>query len=62
MSVVSGLLWCLAILFAQLWLLHYIDKRVAAMPRLKEPPLETPDGSAPPPSLAAPRQEGRLDA
>ncbi|QOR39114.1 hypothetical protein HNO52_11760 [Billgrantia diversa] len=62
MSVVSGLVWCLVILFAQLWLLRYIDKRVAAMPRLQEPPLEKPDGPAAPPTLASSRQEGQLDA
>ncbi|MGR4068019.1 hypothetical protein [Billgrantia sp. C5P2] len=43
MSVVKGVIWCLAILFAQLGLLRYVDKRVAAMPRMQEPPLEPGD-------------------
>lgn len=32
--MIEGLLWCLAALAGQLWLLHYVDRRVAAMPRL----------------------------
>jgi len=32
--VITGLLLCLVVLIAQLGVLHYLDKRVAAMPRL----------------------------
>lgn len=35
-SIVKGLMWCLAILFLQLGLLRYVDLRVAAMPRLRD--------------------------
>jgi hypothetical protein len=37
-AMTIGLLGCLAVLFAQLAFLHYVDLRVAAMPRLVEPP------------------------
>lgn len=36
--MIKGLFWCLAVLFAQLGLLRYVDLRVAAMPRLVDPP------------------------
>lgn len=38
--MIIGLLGCLAVLFAQLAFLHYVDLRVAAMPRLVEPPAD----------------------
>jgi hypothetical protein len=38
--MIKGLLWCFVILGAQLGLLHYVDRRVAAMPRLEDPPAE----------------------
>lgn len=41
--MIKGLMWCLAVLFAQLGLLKYVDLRVAAMPRLQDsPPADTP--------------------
>lgn len=60
MSVIKGFMWCLAVLFAQLGLLRYIDLRVATMQRLKEPPLEPAEGSV---AIEAPleKQDG-LDA
>lgn len=38
--MIIGLLGCLVVLFAQLAFLHYVDLRVAAMPRLVEPPAD----------------------
>ncbi|WP_139232949.1 hypothetical protein [Halomonas korlensis] len=35
-AVITGLLLCLVVLFAQLGFLHYLDKRIAAMPRLSD--------------------------
>ncbi|MGR2740901.1 hypothetical protein ACUY1T_20845 [Billgrantia sp. Q4P2] len=61
MSVIKGLMWCMAVLFAQLGLLRYIDLRVATMERLKEPPLEPVEGSVPGESAAFEKQ-GELDA
>ncbi len=60
-SVIEGLVWCLAVLFALLGLLYYIDIRVAAMPRLKEPPLKPGEAAAPAASVPA-EGEGKLDA
>lgn len=41
--MIKGLMWCLAVLFAQLGLLKYVDLRVAAMPRLEDsPPVDSP--------------------
>ncbi|MCH4563690.1 hypothetical protein MKP05_11175 [Halomonas sp. EGI 63088] len=52
--MIKGLFWCLVVLFAQLALLRYVDRRVAAMPRLADaPPVE--EEASPPPA-------GRLDA
>ncbi len=34
--MITGLLLCLVVLIAQLGVLHYLDKRVAAMPRLSD--------------------------
>ncbi|HSP57889.1 MAG TPA: hypothetical protein VLO12_06285 [Halomonas sp.] len=49
-AVITGLLLCLVVLVAQLGVLHYLDKRVAAMPRLSDtasqheaPLMENPD-------------------
>ncbi len=44
--MIKGLLWCFAILGLQLGLLRYVDLRVAAMPRLQDPP-EEPGESSP---------------
>jgi hypothetical protein len=38
-------MWCLALLFAQLVLLRYVDLRVAAMQRLHDRPLESGEAS-----------------
>ncbi|MBS9404120.1 hypothetical protein KG088_10805 [Halomonas sp. TRM85114] len=35
-TVITGLLLCLVVLFAQLGVLHYLDRRVAAMPRMSD--------------------------
>lgn len=35
-AVITGLLLCLVVLIVQLGFLHYLDKRVAAMPRLSD--------------------------
>ncbi|MCC5883410.1 MAG: hypothetical protein JJU25_12320 [Halomonas sp.] len=60
MSVIKGFMWCLAVLFAQLGLLRYIDLRVATMQRLKEPPLEPAEGSV---AIEAPlEKQAGLDA
>ncbi|MDW7746020.1 hypothetical protein [Halomonas sp.] len=51
--MITGLLWCLAVLAGQLWLLHLVDRRVASMPRLPPediPPSEAPRGGASPPA------------
>lgn len=65
-SVIEGLMWCLAVLFALLGLLYYVDIRVAAMPRLKEPPLKPGESSATVSNVSAtgvPAEgEGKLDA
>lgn len=34
--MITDLLLCLVVLIAQLGVLHYLDKRVAAMPRLSD--------------------------
>ncbi|QTF91325.1 hypothetical protein [Halomonas sp. BM-2019] len=47
--MIKGLLWCFALLGAQLGLLSYIDRRVAAMPRLEEPPAEAEQEPLPKP-------------
>jgi hypothetical protein len=60
-SVIKGFMWCLAVLFAQLGLLRYIDLRVATMQRLQEPPLEPVEGSVAP-ELATHEKQGELDA
>ncbi|MGQ4880033.1 hypothetical protein ACOJCM_15815 [Billgrantia sp. LNSP4103-1] len=66
MSEIEGLLWCLVVLSALLGLLYFVDIRVAAMPRLKEPPLEREEASSPAttaPVVTAPTErEGKLDA
>ncbi|MCG6659663.1 hypothetical protein HOP52_18095 [Halomonas campisalis] len=55
--MLKGLMWCLAVLVMQLLLLRYVDRRVAAMPRLGE---EGPsDGAA---NLLAAKPEGDLEA
>lgn len=43
----KGLLWCFAVLAAQLGLLRYIDWRVAAMPPLEAPATASGDEEAP---------------
>lgn len=49
--MIEGLLWCLAALAGQLWLLHLVDRRVASMPRL---PSQDLPSSEDPPSGASP--------
>ncbi|WP_104203741.1 hypothetical protein [Billgrantia saliphila] len=58
----EGLMWCFVVLVAQLVLLHYVDRRVDAMPRLQEPPLETPEAPIPSPPWTPTQQGERLDA
>ncbi|MCL7938919.1 hypothetical protein M8009_01195 [Halomonas sp. ATCH28] len=51
--MINGLLWCLAVLAGQLWLLHLVDRRVASMSRLPPEDLTPPDdplGGASPPA------------
>lgn len=50
-AMIMGLLGCIAFLFAQLAFLHYVDQRVAAMPRLAELPVD--DMSVPSDTLEA---------
>lgn len=54
--MLKGLMWCFTLLVLQLGLLRYVDVRVAAMPRLEDPPEPAP-GDAP---LLG--REGELDA
>jgi hypothetical protein len=54
--MLKGLLWCLAVLVMQLALLRYVDRRVAAMPRLGEGPA---DGVT---AVLPTAREGKLDA
>ncbi|MFY0990195.1 hypothetical protein [Halomonas sp. C05BenzN] len=46
--MIKGLFWCLAVLFAQLGLLRYVDRRVAAMPRLADIPRTDEKEGGPP--------------
>ncbi|NIC04198.1 hypothetical protein [Billgrantia bachuensis] len=66
MSVIEGLMLCLAVLFALLGALYYIDVRVAAMPRLKEPPLQSGEEATPVATASAASvpagKEGKLNA
>lgn len=34
--MIKGLFWCFVVLFVQLGVLHYVDLRVASMPRLDD--------------------------
>jgi hypothetical protein len=55
-------MWCLAVLFAQLGLLRYIDLRVATMQRLQEPPSEPAETTVALDMVAGEKQQGELDA
>ncbi|MDI5983871.1 hypothetical protein QLQ85_03635 [Halomonas sp. M4R5S39] len=54
--MIKGLFWCFTVLFVQLGLLWYVDLRVAAMPRLADPPPAEEEGDEPLPPA------GELDA
>ncbi|MBA2778953.1 hypothetical protein [Billgrantia kenyensis] len=61
MSVIKGFMWCLALLFAQLVLLRYVDLRVAAMQRLQDSPLQSGEASVAT-DVAPVERQGELDA
>lgn len=48
----SGLFWCFAFLAGQLWVLEWVDRRLAPVPCRPDepPPTDPPRGDAAPPA------------